>query len=490
MQDKLLKLDDEERLQKILKGKKIIISISGLDNVGKTTQAKMLHENHSGLISAPLHINQTEAFPKKKGKELSSWWFNKENAEEFVDTIYKALAQRYQMALECDEPIVIMDKGIDFYDTRVKATLLAEGFPEEQIVDMMTKARIKYDIFNSLEDLKIFITAQDRDYIKEEADDIYAKYIEYNIKLLNEKLSKDKHNEFRKIEFIENKPGKMQQQILDIVSQTLKVRTQYERYPAIIDIAKQAYGDNLLMLVLAGSAGKGKFIENWSDLDVYVVLKERCTEQDKEFESLLPNDIHVGYTPCTKKEIQKGRINQRTKAMFYELNQGKNLILYKDSNYNPPTISVDEILKGGDGGEYANAISNLGKCLNGSGVANRTDADKTDDISSKILKNIILLEKIALRNSNPAKVLSGYADTNRAFNGLLREADNNGFKIGEENKRTLLSVDLFECVQKHDDPEIQEVIQKYGEILYERIDVINDFIDSHRQTPDDGYGMV
>ena len=68
MQDKLLKLDDEERLQKILKGKKIIISISGLDNVGKTTQAKMLHENHSGLISAPLHITKRKLFQRKKEK--------------------------------------------------------------------------------------------------------------------------------------------------------------------------------------------------------------------------------------------------------------------------------------------------------------------------------------------------------------------------------------------------------------------------------------
>ena len=478
----LLKISKEE-LQNVLKGKKIIISISGMDNVGKSTQAKKLHDEYNDLISSPLHINQTDAFPKLKGKDLSLWWFNKQNAENFVDTIYKALSQRYQMAQASNEPIIIMDKGIDFYDTRVKATLITEGYSQEQILEMMTKAKSKYRIFNSLEDLKIIITAHNRDHIKEKTadDENYAKYINYNIEILNEKLNQDKYREFRQVEFIENGLEEMHKQIVSSIANTIKVRTQYERYQAIIESAKQSFGDNLSLLTLAGSAGKGKFVENWSDLDVYIVLKNFKISQVKKLNSLLPKDIHIGSTIYTEKEIETGKINNRSKVMFYELNQGKNVILFKDPNSKLPTININEILRE-DTSEYADAVHNLRRCLIAGKDSNRTSLSNNDATSSKILKNIILLEKIALRNSDIAKVSGGYADTNMAFLDLLMDAHNNGFSIEEKYMKFLLSVDLLKCVQRHEDPAIQDLIWEYGVALLVAIEAVDDFNRSKKQT--------
>ncbi len=480
---------DREQLKQILGGKKLIVSVSGMDNVGKSTQAKKMNEIYGDIFSQPLHINQTDAFPKLKGQELSKWWFSKENAENFVDTIYKSIAERYQMAQESLEPIVVLDKGIDFYDTRVKATLLTEGFSQEQIATMISNAKRKYKAFNSMEDLKIIITAKNRNHIKERTgdDEDYVKYIGYNIEILNRVLDEDKHNEFRQVEFIDGGQEQMHEQIVSSIAKTIQIKTQYPRYNELLLAAKNAFGENLSLLTLSGSAGKGKFVENWSDLDVYVVLKKYDVNQATNFKSELPKDIHVGTTLYTEKELRIGKINNRSKVMFYEMEHGKNTLLYKDENFTLPKINIKEILRE-DTSEYADAVHNLRRCLVDGNDANRTSIGTDDTITSKLIKNAVLLEKIALRNSDIAKVSGGYIDTSMAFIELLAKAYNSGFKIDEKYINILTSVDLLQCVQRYKDEDVKSIMQQYGEALLAAIEAVDDYNQSKRNSKSIEYG--
>lgn len=466
----------KEALKKVLTGKKFIVSISGMDNVGKTTQAKKMHEVYGDVFSEPLHINQTEAFPKLSGAELSNWWFGKENAEEFVNTIYKSIFQRYEMAQERSEPIIILDKGVDFYDTRVKATLLTEGFSQPEILLMISKAKAKNRIFNSMEDLKVVITAKNRNHIKEvsEENDSYAQYIGYNIEILNARLNQDRNGEFAKVEFIDGGQEKMHEEIVSEIAKTIRTKTQYPRYEELLEASRKAFGENLSLLTLSGSAGKGRFIEGWSDLDVYVVLKEYDIEQAREFRNLLPNDIHIGVTLYTGKETHTGKINNRSKVMFYEIGKGKNTVLAKDENYLLPHVNINEILRE-DTSEYADAIHNLRRCLIDGNDQNRTSLQKNDAGIVKLIKNVVLLEKIALRNSEIEKVSGGYIDTSIAFLDLVSKAYANGFKIDKEHVETLSSVDLLECVKKYKEPETKAIMQKYGNAVLKAIDAVDDF---------------
>lgn len=466
----------KEELKNIISGKKFIVSISGMDNVGKSTQAKKMHEVYGNIFSEPLHINQTEAFPKLSGKELSNWWFGKKNAKDFVDTIYKALAQRYQIAHNRPEPIIIFDKGIDFYDTRVKATLLTEGFSQAEILLMISEAKAKYKAFNSMEDLKIVITAHNRNHIKEYdgSDESYGRYIGYNIEILNNRLNEDKNNEFKKVEFIDGGQQKMHEEIVAAIANTIRVKTQYPRYNEILQVAKNAFGDNLSLLTLSGSAGKGRFVEGWSDLDVYVILKDYNIDQAREFKKLLPKDIHIGTTFYTGKETHTGKLNNRSKVMFYEIGKGKNTILYKDENYIIPEININEILRE-DTSEYADTIHNLRRCLVDGSDANRTSVGGNDAVTTKIIKNVVLLQKIALRNSEVSKISGGYIDTSMAFIDLVAKAYANGFKIEKKYIETLTSVDLLDCVKKHNEPQTAKIMQEYGCAVLAAIGAVDDF---------------
>ena len=109
--------------------------------------------------------------------------------------MYKAIAQRYKMAYEAPQSIVILDKGIDFYDTRIKSTLLTLGVPEDRIVELVKAAKAKYSLVNSLEEMKIIITAKNVDHVKEknrENDEEYLRYMKYNAELINKKINEGK----------------------------------------------------------------------------------------------------------------------------------------------------------------------------------------------------------------------------------------------------------------------------------------------------------
>lgn len=56
------------------------------------------------------------------------WWFNKSTPIEFIETIYSCLQERIELAKKLDnqDEVIILEKGIDFYEARITATLLAK----------------------------------------------------------------------------------------------------------------------------------------------------------------------------------------------------------------------------------------------------------------------------------------------------------------------------------------------------------------------------
>ena len=438
-----------EELLKLLGNNKLIVSISGLDNVGKSTQAKLLNEQYPDLCSKPLHINQTASFPKMKGKDLNDWWFNPNNANNFTNTMYKALKERYDMAKQSSQNIVIFDKGMDFYDTRIKATLLTMGIKEDEITNMISKAKMKNGLVNSLEDLKLVIVADGKvDHIKEKSSDIsdtYAFYMGKNIELLNKELERNKS--FKKIKYIPNNISLMNESIVESLSNKIKECSQFESYNNIKDTATDAFGENLQLLVLGGSAAKGKFIEGWSDLDLYVVLKNYNTSQSNKFLHNLNTNTHIGTTFYSEKDVKYDMIDNRSRMMFYELQNGEDCILYHNENFELPNYSLCDILKH-DVNEKVSAFNNLKRNIyyaDRDDIGNRTFSDSSNN-SSKILKTSVLLEKLILRDSPQNIIGKNYADTSMEFYKLADEYfDKNNIKDNEKLD-ILGSTDLVECI--------------------------------------------
>ncbi len=452
-----------KKVGEYFKNNKIVVSISGLDNVGKSTQSKLLSTQYPELFSQPLHINQTDAFPKMNGKELSEWWFNRANASNFVSTMYKAIGQRFQMAKEVDQGVVVLDKGIDFYDMRIKATLLTMGIDDDAIANMINQAKKDNGLVNSMEDLKLIITADNVDHIKEKGlrdDDEYAYYMSKNIELLNAKLNNK--NDFVQVKYISNDINAMNETILTCIADKMQSCSQCQHYDTIVNMASDSFGDNLSALILGGSAGKNKFIEDWSDMDLYVILRDREEKQIRDFVNKLDFNFHVGRTFYSEKEINNDIIDNRTRVMLYEVGKGSDKLLYNRDDYQLPKYSIADIVKM-DISEKSLAFNGLKSAIYNQSaveVANRTVSDSSNNkASSNIVKSSILLEKILLRIGE-GLIGGGYTDTSTAYYQMVSRYYNQQGE-GDQKKLDILgSTDVVDCIKNV--KECRQEISDYG----------------------------
>ena len=480
---------DEKKLKTILQGKKLYISISGMDNLGKSTQAKLLHEKYPDIFSEPLHINQTEAFPKMKGKELSSWWFNRNNYKEFVKTIYTSLAQRKEMGEKSEYPIVVLDKGIDFYDIRVKATLISMGISEEETIRVINETKKELGLFNGYEDLKVVIVPpkdKEHSYKREEEktdnEDQYDKYLGLNIKYLNQKLAENKI--FTPVEYVENDVELINLNIIKNIAEKLENKNKINDVEKIKKLAQSYFKDNLKMLILAGSTGKGEHIQDWSDIDFYVVLENIDHEKMTEFTDRLSKvtPIHIGCTFYSKEDIENYRFDNRTISTLYELQNGNDLVLFDSGEVKLPYIPL-KIIQKYDQEDLPMVLNNLKRelyYLDNKAKSNDRDSnfDKGKINVGKILKTIILVEKLLLRSPKFNTFTCGYEDTSEKFirtmTNKLREIKTTSTQKEKIEKIIvkLQDFDILELITNRGEAENSKKIYEYGLNLLEIVDLV------------------
>ncbi len=167
----------------------MIVSISGMENAGKTTQCKTLKEQYPDVFQEIIHINNSCFFNHERFNE--SWWFDPGNEEFFVKSIYLCLLERISMAKKING-IVLFDKGMDFYDTKVISVLMIKGLSYEEAVIMQNQIKARY-ILNDNEIIKLFLesgTYKRRPLDLSNPNDIrYSRYLDLNKKLLDENMS-------------------------------------------------------------------------------------------------------------------------------------------------------------------------------------------------------------------------------------------------------------------------------------------------------------
>lgn len=123
---------------------------------------------------------------------------------------------------------------------------------------------------------------------------------------------------------------------------------QYDTFPVkyqkvlvdVIRASKEELADNLLSITLGGSGGKNNIIPGWSDLDIYIVLRNSDIAQINKLRNRLSkNKIHIGLTFYDLYELENNLIDFKTKIMIYEKhNYNVNPTLYgqdyfKDVSY-------------------------------------------------------------------------------------------------------------------------------------------------------------
>jgi len=191
----------------------MIVSINGMDNSGKTTQIKELKKLYPDYYIRSLHIKNTKSFDQDKYD--FNWWFNPNIKEDFVKVILESLSERNEIAKYLDEEnkVILYDKGNDFYETRILATLIIKGETLSSSINLLEKVKSQYAL-EDLEQLKLFLL--EGNYRKKENFDpkrklIYNTYIE-----LNKILLKLKNTDY--IYILPNKLNTVTKEINEIIN--------------------------------------------------------------------------------------------------------------------------------------------------------------------------------------------------------------------------------------------------------------------------------
>lgn len=178
---------------------KLIISFNGADKSGKSTQAKLFKIINPNLVGLPPDISKCKYYPKLNKQNHFDWWFNSP-PDKFCEVIYKCISERNKKIINMKTPIVIVDKGLDTFNARIKATLLQKGLTIEESEETIYKYITMFNISN-IEDEKLFFstgeTFQDRlKYTNDKlekgylnnSDTIYKKYQYLQQRILLEQI--------------------------------------------------------------------------------------------------------------------------------------------------------------------------------------------------------------------------------------------------------------------------------------------------------------
>lgn len=193
--------------------------------------------------------------------------------------------------------------------------------------------------------------------------------------------------------------------------------------------AINSLSDSLISVILGGSAGKNQIVENWSDIDLYIIIRDYEIKKISDFyNEICDSNIHIGVTFYTLQEIQKKIIDNKTKVMFYEKNQFKfNPTIYGENIIYE--VDYSEI-KLSDSRNIANVLHELRR-MHILLEVNKTSVDK------KYIKKMLVLMKCFL---NSYGIFSyGYEKVFNDFKKLIHSGEFN-------DERILTVIDNFDII--------------------------------------------
>ena len=182
----------------------------------------------------------------------------------------------------------------------------------------------------------------------------------------------------------------------------------------VLRILRNTLDENLLNVTLGGSGGKNKIIEGWSDLDVYVILKNYDIKKICIIQKLLSNmDIHIGLTIYNFNQVNNNLIDFKTKIMIYEKNNFRvNPTLYGKEYF--PEISYEEV--------YLNDLTNYPQVLQ---VFKRMYIEVLNEdrkIDKVYIKKLLVLMKCIL--SSHRIFAYGYNEVFQIYSNIVYQMEN------------------------------------------------------------------
>lgn len=98
-----------------------IVAISGPDNVGKTTNIRLLSRRTNCSVAGPLDAYDPRWAAAKQ--DLAAWWFETAPLEEVVDVLACSYLARSHAAQASPDALTLLDRGMTMLDASVIATI-------------------------------------------------------------------------------------------------------------------------------------------------------------------------------------------------------------------------------------------------------------------------------------------------------------------------------------------------------------------------------
>ena len=290
----------------------MIISLNGLDDCGKTTQIKNITKKYGDTWFAYSTIKLSREIECLSPCCFHEWWFNTSKCEEFCDEIYSSIKAGFSN-LRND---AILDKGIATFDARVWATLVIKGLSKKDAYELLQKKKKQHGI-QILEQERILLVKNERynykrnnsDYSPDEVA-LYQRYqilqktfLEwlYNIGYFTHKISTScSIDETTRaiIDSIQWKDKRFSGNSTCIQLEQLKLpKKELQQLDKILNYVRCLFGDDLIALLVGGSISRNQYIQNWSDMDILLLVRYYSFEQNQQLSGFLKQfDIKTGYT--------------------------------------------------------------------------------------------------------------------------------------------------------------------------------------------------
>ncbi|KAL8971689.1 MAG: hypothetical protein Q9197_003145 [Variospora fuerteventurae] len=108
------------------------ISINGVDNVGKTTQMRLLPSHYTISKISRFRVENTRIDELHQQGLLQRWWWES-TSEDFVYSMVDTLAHRYWNAtIELDSKLVLFDRGVAMFEA-ISVAVIATKRPDHDL---------------------------------------------------------------------------------------------------------------------------------------------------------------------------------------------------------------------------------------------------------------------------------------------------------------------------------------------------------------------
>ena len=111
-----------------------------------------------------------------------------------------------------------------------------------------------------------------------------------------------------------------------------------------VEIVKKEFKDDVALILIIGSSCSDMVIDNWSDIDSILVLKEYNFDVIKRIKNIVNQfSVKIGTTIFTESEFTSKKVDPKVFYHLYLLDKNQIELQYKREDFNLPTVTFEEV---------------------------------------------------------------------------------------------------------------------------------------------------